>query len=147
MLHTRPSRLQEQVFAPTAGIICARPPARTFCLASQIQALMSYKTDSGEIQSLVMLRNRRSHLRVQIFARTSGVISVRLPARAFCLYRLTGPSPNKPQNRFFGRSSRLPCFGPVPHVYRCMSLPMQLEYLDAATCSCIFACLTDPSIN
>ena len=49
---------------------------------------MSSEPDSGEIQSLVMLRTWLSHLQVQVLA------------------RLTVPSLNKLQNRFLGRSSR-----------------------------------------
>ena len=43
------------------------------------------------------------------------------------LSRLTDPSLHKLQNRFLGRSSRLPCFGSDLHVYRCMSLLIQRE--------------------
>ena len=109
-LRTRFSRLQVQVFAHAAGVTFERPPARAFCLVLQIHPYMSSKPDSGEVQTLVVLRTRLSHcsanlfrkirhipkskknkqnrwstwtFAVQIFAHTARVISVRPPARAF----------------------------------------------------------------
>ena len=46
---------------------------------------LAEKTNFGEIQSLAMLRTRPSRSQEQVSARTAGVISVRPPARAFCL--------------------------------------------------------------
>ena len=47
----------------------------------------------------------------------------------FLLSSLSDPSLNTLQNRFLGRSGRLPCSGPDQYVYRYMSLPIQLESL------------------
>ena len=100
MPRTRHSLLQVQVFARTAGVIFAWPLARAFCRVSQIHPQISSKSDSGEIQTLALLRTRLSRLQVHVFTHTAGDIFVRPPARVFYLVLQINPYISSKNSRF-----------------------------------------------